>query len=191
MSKSLEHGEHAEHAAHQGDKRAALIIAVLAAFLAICEQQAKRAEIGVEENAILAADSWSEYQAKSIRFAMAQDLERLASSLDAPMQAEKVGLRDSVLKQLRSDQDHYEKDQDNGKKAIAARAHEFETLRQDNLERAHTFDNAAAALELGIVLATASVITASRHLLRFSFVMGVIGIVLGIAGVVAPAAVVF
>ena len=63
----LEQQEHAEHAAGHGNKRAALLIAVLAAGLAICEQQGKHAEIAVQENAILTADAWAQYQAKSIR----------------------------------------------------------------------------------------------------------------------------
>ena len=48
------------------------------------------------------------------------------------------------------------------------------------------YDNAAASLELGIVLATASVITTSKMLLRFAFVLGALGLVLGVLGAVAP-----
>jgi Domain of unknown function (DUF4337) len=183
---SLEHQEHAEHAATHGNKRAALLIAVLAAALAICEQQGKHAEIAVQEQAILTADAWAQYQAKSIRAAVAQDIERLASTLDRPTDADLIATRMGVLKQLQSDQVHYDTDAKDGKEAIAARARAFDAARQDALERDHTYDNAAAALELGIVLATASVITASKLLIRFAFVLGGIGIVLGVLGVLAP-----
>jgi hypothetical protein len=191
MHTTLEHQEHADHAAEHGNKRAALLIAVLAALLAICEQQAKRADIAVEENAILAADSWAEYQAKSIRAAMARDLERLGTSLDTPAAPDRASLRAEVLKQLESDRAHYEHDPQTGKEAIATRARGYETVRQESLERAHTFDNSAAALELGIVLATASVITSSKLLIRFAVVMGVIGVVLGVMAVIRPELVVF
>ena len=191
MHETLEHQEHAEHAAEHGSKRAALVIAVLAACLAISEQQAKHADIGVVKNAVLAANSWSEYQAKSIRAAMAQDLQRLAGSMDTPMQAEKVGLREKELKQLQTDQDHYEHDKETGKQAIALRARAFDEARDTNTERAHSFDNAAAALELGIVLASASVITSSRHLLHFAYLMGSIGVVLAVAAATAPGLLVF
>jgi hypothetical protein len=183
---SLEHQEHAEHAAVHGNKRAALLIAVLAAALAICEQQAKKAEIAVQEQAILTADAWTQYQAKSIRAAVAQDLQRLATILDPPTDAGLIATRASVLKELRTDQVHYETDAKDGKEAIAARAQAFDVQRQESLERSHSFDNAAAALELGIVLATASVITASKLLIRFAVVLGAIGIVLGVLGAVAP-----
>jgi Domain of unknown function (DUF4337) len=183
---SLEHQEHAEHAAVHGNKRAALLIAVLAAALAICEQQGKQAEIAVQEQAILTADAWAQYQAKSIRAAVAEDIERLASTLDRPADADLIATRVSVLKQLQADQVHYNTDAKDGKEAIAARARDFDATRQESLERYHSYDNAAAALELGIVLATASVITASKLLIRFAYLLGGIGIVLGLLGFLAP-----
>jgi hypothetical protein len=186
-----EHAEHAEHAGEHGNKQAALLIAVLAALLAICEQQAKRADISVEENGILAADTWSEYQAKSIRSAVAHDLQRLAGTLDLPAQPERVTQRQTLLKKLGEDQDHYEHDPVSGKTVLAERARKYEEVRQNSLERAHTYDNAAASLELGIVLSTASVIANSKLLLRFGYVMGAIGLVLGLFGAIAPALVVF
>lgn len=186
-----EHAEHAEHAGEHGNKHAALLIAVLAAVLAISEQQAKRSEIAVEENGILAADTWSEYQAKSIRSAMARDLEQFVTTLQAPADPEHAKLRQTYLKQLEDDQHHYDNDPKNGKTTLARRARAYETVRKDSLERDHTYDNAAAALELGIVLSTASVITSAKLLLRFAYVMGAIGVVLALFGAIAPALVVF
>ncbi|MGH2896997.1 MAG: DUF4337 family protein [Solirubrobacteraceae bacterium] len=183
---SLEHQEHAEHAAVHGSKKAALLIAVLAAGLAICEQQAKHADILEADNAILTADSWSQYQAKSIRAAVAQDIARLGATLDRPVQPDLIAMREGVLKDLATDQVRYEKDSKDGKEAIAARAHHYDEIRKDQLERTHTYDNASAALQLGIVLATASVITLSKMLLRFAYVLGAVGAVLGVLGWIAP-----
>jgi hypothetical protein len=188
---SQEHAEHAEHAAHSGNKTAALLIAILAAALAICEQQAKHSEIAVEANAILAADTWNEYQAKSVRSAMAQDLERVAATLDMPAQPDRAAQRAETLKQLHSDREHYDNDPKTGKAALATQARGYEAVRDHAVERSHTYDNAAAALELGIVLSTASVITSAKLLLRLAFLMGAIGVVLGIFGAVAPEMVVF
>ena len=183
---TLEHNEHAQHAAEHGGKRAALLIAVLAALLALVEVQAKHAEIFVDEDSVAAADSWSQYQAKSIRQAVARDLQRLAMTLDVPSQPDRAAGRQALLKALREDQEHYEKDPKDGKQSIARRAHGFEEARDHALERAHAFDNAAAALELGIVLATASAITASAMLIRIALGLGAAGIVLGVLGVVVP-----
>jgi hypothetical protein len=183
---TLEHNEHAQHAAEHGGKRAALLIAVLAALLALVEVQAKHAEILVDEDSVAAADSWSQYQAKSIRQAVARDLERLTTTLDVPSQPDRAAARQELLKALQEDQERYEKDPKDGKQSIARRAHAFEEARDRTLERAHTFDNAAAALELGIVLATASAITASSMLIRIALGLGVAGIVLGVLGLTAP-----
>jgi hypothetical protein len=183
---TLEHTEHAEHAAEHGNKRAALVVAALAAVLAICEQQAKHAEIKVEENSIAAADAWNQYQAKSVRQAIARDLERLAATFDAPTQVELISRRADLLKQYAADQQHYEKDAKDGKEAIATRARSFEATREEELERTHTFDNAAAALQLGIVLATASVITSSAMLIWAAYGVGALGVILGILGWVVP-----
>jgi Domain of unknown function (DUF4337) len=180
-----ENAEHAAHAAEHGSKHAALLIAVLAAALALSEQQGKKAEITVQQNSILAADSWNQYQAKSIRAAVAQDLSRLAATFDQPSQPELAAARKDVLRQFQADQTHYEADDKDGKAAIAGRAQAFETTRDNALERTHCYDNAAAALELGIVLATASVITMSRMLFRFAGALGVVGVVLGVLGAVA------
>ncbi|HSU06821.1 MAG TPA: DUF4337 family protein [Acetobacteraceae bacterium] len=182
----LEHQEHAEHAAGHGSKKAALLIAALAALLAICEQQAKHAEIAVQENAVLTADAWAQYQAKSIRATLAQDIAGLGATLDRPVQPDQIAMREGLIKQLQSDQVRYEKDAKDGKEAIAERAHVFDEVRQDARERTHTYDNAAAALQLGIVLATASVITMSKMLLRFAYALGGVGLVLAILGAVAP-----
>jgi hypothetical protein len=183
--------EEAVHAAHSNNKHAALVIAVLAAALAICEQQAKRAEVELTERAVLAADTWNEYQAKSIRAAISHDLASLAASLDEPVGVERAALRMQTVKQLTDDETHYNKDPKTGKDALAEQARRYEEQRTQALERSHSLDNAAAALDLGIVLATASVITASSPLLIFAYVMGVLGIVLGAAGVLAPSLLVF
>jgi hypothetical protein len=182
--------EEAVHVAHS-NKHAALVIAVLAAALAVCEQQAKHAEVELTEKAVLAADTWNEYQAKSIRAATAHDLGSITGTLDEPAAPERVAFRQRVLKQLAEDEIHYNKDPKSGKDALAERAKRYEEERTGALERSHSLDNAAAALDLGIVLATASVITAAGPLLVFAYVMGIIGIVLGVGSVVAPALFVF
>ncbi len=191
MSESLEHHEHAAHAAEHGNKRAALLIAILAAGLAICEQQAKHAEIGVSQSSVLAADAWNQYQAKSIRSAIAQDIAGLARTLEPPGSADLAAAREKLLHQLAADQARYETDSQDGKAAVAQRAQDFERERDHELHRAHTYDNASAALQLGIVLATASVITGSKLLVRLALLLGALGLGLGIVGAVAPAAALF
>ena len=187
MEQQLEHHEHAGHAAEHGNKRAALLVAILAACLAVSEQGAKHAEIRVAENSISAADAWTQYQGKSIRQALAHDLADLGATLDAPRDAAGVAARKAMLDRLSQEQVHYERDAADGKQAIAQRAHGFELARDAAESRTHSYDNAAAALELGIVLTTVSVIASSELLLVAAVALGGIGLVLALLGLLAPA----
>lgn len=189
--KALEHAEHAEHAhhadhgggGHSGGTQAALAVAIMAAALALCEQQAKHAEIRVEEASIGAADTWAQYQAKSIRAALSRDLADVVSTVPAGTAPnDHAG---AVMTRLRSDADHYEHGAD-GKDAIAKKARHLEDVRDHSIEQTHNFDNAAAALELGIVLSTASAVTATRKLLWLAIAVGLAGAILGVLGVIAP-----
>ena len=183
---SIEHVEHATHAAEHGAKNAALLVAILAACLALTEVQAKHAEMQVEESSISVADSWNQYQAKSIRQAVSRDLQHLAATMDAPASPDLATRRQELLAGLQSEQDHYESSPTDGKRVITQRAHGFEHERDHARERAHAFDNAAAAFELGIVLATASAITSSKMLIRFAAGLGLAGILLGVLGFTEP-----
>ena len=63
---ALEHAEHAEHASHS-NRAIALMIAVMALFLAISEMLGKSSQNeGISLN-IKASDTWSFFQAKTIR----------------------------------------------------------------------------------------------------------------------------
>lgn len=187
MEQQLEHHEHAGHAAEHGNKRAALLVAILAALLAISEQGSKHAEIRVSENSIAAADAWTQYQGKSIRQAMAHDLAELGATLE-PVQGEAgATARKAMLDRLAQEQTHYEQDPGDGKQAVAKRAHAFEEARDAAEQRTHSYDNAAAAFELGIVLTTVSVIATSELLLMIAIGLGGIGLVFTLLGWLAPA----
>lgn len=212
MLKSLEHHEHAEHISHgkhgdhggdhghgpsHGDEHAeskadkvnpkhtALLVACLAAGLAISEQGAKHAEIKVQENAISMADAWAQYQAKSTRGTVARDVMLLAGILEfgTPEQQAK---RDQLMESLKRDQERYERDPNDGREAIAHRAHEFEHKRHYALEQTHAYHNGSAAFEIGIVVATASAIIGSALLLRLAMGLGAAGIILALLGYFAP-----
>jgi hypothetical protein len=186
MEKVLEHGEHAQHAFEHGARHAALLVAGLAALLAITEQQAKLAEIKVTANSVLAADSWGQYQGKSTRQLISQDLAVMLETLDRPSDTALAQKREAAITRLKDDVKRFQNDPKDGKESIAERAKGFEEIRDAALEKAHTFDKAAAAFELGIVLATASAITAAKLLFRFALFLGVLGAALAAAGLFDP-----
>jgi hypothetical protein len=200
MLKNLEHHEHAEHlahgaehAAHQsaGDadarrnQMAALLVAVIAAGLAVTEQGARHAEIRLEENAIFATDAWGQYQAKSTRGTFSKDLSDIAGVMDIRDDALNAR-RVKLLERLGADQDRFEKDPQDGKGAIMARARAFEVARDRAMEQTHSYHNGAASMELGIVLATASAIIKSWPLIVMALLLGIAGGVFAVLGLVAP-----
>lgn len=178
MSETIEDHEHAEHAAEQGRKISALLIAFLAAALAFTEQGAQHAQTRLSDNAIAATDLWAEYQAKSIRANQTHDFADLAAVVAPAGPA-----RDALLARLAQDQQRFEVDKEDGKAAIRARALARESARDEARERLEAFDNGAAALQLAIVLTTASVITESMFLLAAGFVIGGTGVLLSVLGV--------
>ncbi len=195
MYETLEQHEHAEHLAHGSaehqanaghNQMAALLVAVLAAGLALAEQGAKHAEIRVQQNAIFATDAWAQYQAKSTRGSMAKDIAGVVAVLGTGGDAAMNDRRDKLLAQLKDDQDRFDNDPQDGKKAIATRAHNFEHERDHSLEQTHAYHNGAAAMELGIVLSTASAIIKARPLIFLALAIGVAGAVFTILGLVAP-----
>jgi hypothetical protein len=180
-SDTLEQHEHAEHAAAGGRRYSALLIAVLAAGLAFAEQGAQHAQTEMSAKAIAAADLWAQYQAKSIRANEARDL---AAVLTVTGPAGPT--RDAVVTQLRADANRFENDGSTGKAAIANQAKALEAARDAAHERLESFDYAAAAFQLGIVLTTASVITRSRMLVTGAALLGVVGATLGVLGLIRP-----
>ena len=64
---NLEHAEHAEHASHGGNKKIALLISVLALFLAFSETLGKSAQTAAITDNVAANDLWAFFQAKNIR----------------------------------------------------------------------------------------------------------------------------
>jgi len=183
VGETMETQEHAEAAVHSGRRQTALLIAVLAAGLAFSEQGAQHADVRMSESAVSAADVWAEYQAKSTRANEVRDLAKIAAILPAVSQA----AIDTLTAQLARDVQHFETDPKSGKTALAEHARELEAERDAARLKLQAFDNAAAALQLGIVLTTASVITGSLMLAGGGALLGLAGAVFAVLAMAAPA----
>ena len=66
MSEAHEHAEHIEYISHT-NKKIALMIAVLALFLALSETLGKSAQTGAISDNVEASNLWAFFQAKTIR----------------------------------------------------------------------------------------------------------------------------
>jgi hypothetical protein len=187
----LEHVEHAEEAAHS-NRKIALLIAVLALFLALSETLGKSAQTeGISAN-IQASDLWAFFQAKTIRQTVLRTAAetwtiQLATLNDAATKTALEKQIDTWKKTI----DRYETEPstNEGRKELTARAQEAEHGRDTALARYHNYELASAAYQIGIVLASASVITSILALAWAAAGLGLVGIIFTGFGLLAPHAV--
>jgi Domain of unknown function (DUF4337) len=181
----LGHAEH-EHGGgrgksggERGNKKIALLISVFALLLAIAEMFGKSAQTeGISFN-IKASDAWNFFQAKTIRQTTLRTAAQ-ALTLEAntvPDEARKATLlkqADEWMKTVaRYESDPVEKD---GRKELRAQAEAYEHQRDTQLARYHHYEFASAAYQIGIVLASAAVITGMMALVYAALGLGVIGL---------------
>ena len=199
---ATEQHEQLEHAAHGGhgegghkegghghNKRIAILIAVLAALLAVIDSGGKGAQNEQVTANIRASDTWSFYQAKNIRQSVAVTASDLLHALTPEtLSADQAGRVAKQLADWKSAADKLETNGDNGKKELLAKARDYEEERDLALADYHNFEFGGAALQLGIVLASASVITGMPALALVAVGLGGLGTVLGGLGWFAPEA---
>jgi hypothetical protein len=184
----MEHAEHAQHAAHS-NKQIALLIAVLALFLAFSETLGKASQTeGISLN-IKASDTWNFFQAKTIRqttlrtAAQAFQVEAAAMPDDTKKAALLKQADDWMKTVARYESDPKEKD---GRKELRAQAEAYEHERDTHLARYHAYEYSSAAYQIGIVLASAAVITGMAALVYGAMGLGIIGLALSGMGLFAP-----
>ena len=158
---SMEHAEHAEHASGQ-NRKIALLIAVLALFLAISETLGKSAQTEVISKNVEASNLWAFFQAKSVRRTVVQTAaEQGRFSLAA---AADDAARAAVQKQIDEWQKtaaryRSEPETGEGTEQLAEKARHAEHERDQATAKYHHFELASAAFQIGIVLASATIIT--------------------------------
>lgn len=181
------------HVDHTGDKRVALLIAILALFLAVVETGAKSAQTEALARNIEAANLWSFFQARTIRQTTvrtaAEEAELAKAAADAPLKA----AIEAQQKRWRDTAARWESEPDTGegRKELMERARKAEAVRDRSMSAYHLFEYAAAAFQVAIVVASASIVTGVPLLAIGGMGLGLIGTVLGLFGWLAPTAIHF
>ena len=188
---NLETAEHAEHAAHS-NKKIALLIAVIALCLAFSETLGKSAQTAAISDNVEASNLWAFFQAKTIRLTTirtaAEQMQIVAdASTDLAAKAAMAKAIDSWKKTAARYDD--EPDTNEGRKQLMARAQPAEHKRDLAMARYHHYEVASAAHQIGIVLASASVITGMIALAWLAGALGITGLVFTAIGFWAPHAV--
>ena len=189
----MSHAHHEPQADHGGgNKKIAILISVLAGLLAIVETAGKNAQTQFLSHQVEASNLWAFYQAKTIRrtvLSSAADRLQVDRSMIPEVQMEVGKAIDKQLASWRADVDRWESEPSTGegRRELTARAQVQEKLRDDSSRRYHWFEYGSAALQLAIVLASASIVTGMVLLAWGAIGLGVGGGALGLWAWLAPA----
>jgi hypothetical protein len=194
MSEAHEHMEHAEHAEHATghNKKIALLIAVLALFLALSETLGKGAQTEALSANVEASNLWAFFQAKTIRMTTlrtaAEEMKITATTVsDAAVKAAMEKQIDAW--QATASRYDDEPSTNEGRKQLTARAKKAEEERDLAMARYHHYELASAGFQIGIVLASATIITGMVVLSGIAVVLGIVGLAFTAIGLMAPLAV--
>jgi len=181
-----------EDAVEAEDKRVALIIAILALFLALAEAGAKNAEHRSTEQNIESSDLYNFYQAKKLRSTLyevaAQTLETERAGAADPKAQDAL---DKQVADFKATVARFEKDAKNPQDsldAIQERAKAAGEARELSNHKLEHFEYASGALQIAIVLASAAIITSTGILAWIAAGLGVVGAILMGLGYLAPTA---
>jgi len=169
------------------NKKIAVLIAILAAFLAIAETGAKSAQTEVLTEHVEATNMWTFFQAKTMR----QTLVRTAAEELEAQYKDAGNMPPAVKTQVdkwRETAQRYdtEPSTNEGRKELMARAKAYEAKRETARAAYHNFEFGSAAFQLAIVLASAAAVTSVMVLAFVAGGLGLIGAVLTVAGFIAP-----
>jgi hypothetical protein len=187
---SMEHAEHAEHASSE-NKKIALLIAVIALFLALSETLGKGAQTESISKNVEASNLWAFFQAKSIRRTVVQTaadqakLGLVAAGDDAARATLQKQIEDwqKTAARYRSEPETGE-----GTEQLSERAKHAEEERELARAKYHHFELASAAFQIAIVLASATIITGIFALSWIAGFLTLAGLGLTALGLFAPQA---
>jgi hypothetical protein len=185
---SMEHAEHAEHASSE-NRKIALLIAVIALFLALSETLGKGAQTEAISKNVEASNLWAFFQAKSIRRTAVQTAAEQTKLSLATITDENA--KAAVQKQIDDWQKtaaryRSEPETGEGTEQLAERAKHAEHERDEATAKYHHFEIASAAFQIAIVLASATIITGIIALAWASGLLTLAGIVITALGLYSP-----
>ena len=185
---SMEQAESTKEAAGE-NRKIALLIAVIALCLALSETLDKGAQTESISKNVEASNLWAFFQAKSIRRTVVQTAAEQAklglgtAGDDAAKAAVQKQIDDwqKTAARYRSEPETNE-----GAEQLAERAKHAEEERELAEAKYHHFELASAAFQIGIVLASATIITGMIALAWISGLLALTGIAFTALGIFVP-----
>jgi Domain of unknown function (DUF4337) len=185
---SMEQADQAEEASHE-NRNIALLIAIIALCLALSETLGKGAQTESIAKNVEASNLWAFFQAKSIRRTTVQTAAEQAklglgaTTDDATKAAVQKQIEDwqKTAQRYRSEPETKE-----GTEQLAERAKVAEEERDLAEAKYHHYELASAAFQIGIVLASATIITGIMALAGISGLLTLVGIGFTALGLFMP-----
>jgi hypothetical protein len=176
------HGGHVD----PSNKKIALLIAVLALFLAISETLSKAYQTEVITKQVEASNLWAFFQAKSIR-KTSTDLAIQSAQIQPSTDDAKTA---AMIKRWTDASKRYDSEPETGegRKELAARAVAAQKLGQVANHKYHNLEISSGMLQVAIVLASSSIITGVMLLAWLAGGLGVIAVGFGIFAMTGTAA---
>ncbi len=179
-------GEHGEGF----NRRIALVIAILALFLSFSETAGKGAQTEAISKNVESSDLWAFFQAKSVRITQvttaAEEMAVAAAGATDP--AGKAAM-EKQIEAWKATAERLKSEPKTGRDELAEQAKEAVEERDLAMAKYHHYELSSAAFQVGIVLASAAVITGMVALVWLGGALGSVGLVLLLLGFYAPHAV--
>jgi hypothetical protein len=165
-------GSRSEREARIKDK-AGMVINVFALCLAVNAWYGGKLSSTVLNNTIKANDTYSFYQAKSIKQSLAEQ-----NLYEAQHNGDKKRAQEMIAKI-----DKYENEPNEGKKDLLAKAKALEAERDEAKKRSPWIGYASTAYQMAIVVLSASILAVSMYLFWASFAVAGFGLLLSLNGI--------
>jgi hypothetical protein len=163
-------------------RRTAIIIAVMAALLALCEFGEKDAQANYLSSQITASDIWAQYQAKSVRRAV---LSAEADLLEGLPLASTPAVQERIAKARANAARMTTEPGADGMEQLKQRAHAQEHLRDHEEHRKNMLETASGGLQIAIVLASISIVIDLPIFMAASVLLGLASAIYGVVGELA------
>lgn len=169
MENIQEAHEHAEHVEHDRSLQlptfTMAVLAVLVAVVSLLGHRASTDEILLQSKA---ADTWAEYQAKSIR---QSGYKQLSAVIDA-FETKDTQKADQTKAQFEKESERY----DHEKEKLREDARKLEEEVQVQQRKGDRFDLGEALLEIALVITSITVLTRRRIFWHFGLLLGLLGV---------------
>lgn len=179
------HGGGGEHKPSSRNMHIAILISIMACLLSIVEIGGNSSQNASLAANIDASNLWAFFQAKTIRMTATRSFaEMMETMMPGDLPEEKASVWKKQIAEFRASSQRFDSEPQTGegRKELMVKAKAAEEKYRRSVQAYHLYEYSAAAMQIGIVLASAS---AATGVMALAYLAGGLAIVGGIIGSVA------